>query len=68
MIGALAITLGVILFVVNIIIGYPIVVNIIIMVGIVTSNIPEGLLITLTVTLAIAWRRMADKKVLVKNM
>jgi sodium/potassium-transporting ATPase subunit alpha len=38
------------------------------MIGIVTGNIPEGLLITLTVTLALAARRMADVKVLVKNM
>lgn len=38
------------------------------MIGIVTGNIPEGLLITLTVTLALAAKRMADVKVLVKNM
>jgi sodium/potassium-transporting ATPase subunit alpha len=40
----------------------------VLLVGIVTGNIPEGLLITLTVTLALAARRMADVKVLVKNM
>jgi sodium/potassium-transporting ATPase subunit alpha len=38
------------------------------MIGLVTGNIPEGLLITLTVTLALAAKRMAAKKVLVKNM
>lgn len=61
MIGAFAIILGLLLFIINILIGYPFVINIIIMVGIVTSNIPEGLLITLSVTLALAARRMADK-------
>jgi len=68
MVGSIAISLGVLFFIINIIIGYDIVTNIILMIGIVTSNIPEGLLITLTVTLAIAARRMAAKKVLVKNM
>ena len=38
------------------------------MIGIVTGNIPEGLLITLTVTLALAAKRMSEVKVLVKNM
>lgn len=38
------------------------------MIGIITGNIPEGLLITLTVVLALAAQRMASVKVLVKNM
>lgn len=68
MVGIIAISMGILFFIINIIIGYDIITNIILMIGIVTGNIPEGLLITLTVTLALAARRMADKKVLVKNM
>jgi len=68
MVGCIAIGMGILFFIINFIIGYDIVTNIILMIGIVTGNIPEGLLITLTVTLALAARRMAAKKVLVKNM
>lgn len=38
------------------------------MIGIVVANVPEGLIITVTVTLALAAKRMSEKKVLVKNM
>src|SRR3569833_8711 len=68
MVGCIAVSMGILFFIIDFIIGYDIVTNIILMIGIVTGNIPEGLLITLTVTLALAARRMADKKVLVKNM
>lgn len=42
--------------------------NIIFMIGIIVANVPEGLLVTVTVCLAITAQRMARKKVLVKNM
>jgi sodium/potassium-transporting ATPase subunit alpha len=38
------------------------------MIGIVVANVPEGIIITMTVTLALAAKRMAIKKVLIKNM
>jgi sodium/potassium-transporting ATPase subunit alpha len=60
--------MGIFFFIIDFIIGYDIVTNIILMIGIVTGNIPEGLLITLTVSLALAAQRMANRKVLVKNM
>jgi sodium/potassium-transporting ATPase subunit alpha len=68
MVGIIASSMGVLFFIINIIIGYDYITNIILVVGLVTGNIPEGLLITLTVTLALAAKRMAAKKVLVKNM
>lgn len=60
--------MGLLFFVIDVLIGYTISTNIVLMIGIVTGNIPEGLLITLTVTLALAARRMSEVKVLVKNM
>ena len=68
MVSCIAVAMGILFFIINIIIGFDIITNIVLMIGIVTGNIPEGLLITLTVTLALAARRMAEKKVLVKNM
>lgn len=68
LVGIISISIGLLFFIINFIIGYDIVTNIILMIGITSGNIPEGLLITLTVTLALAAKRMADKKVLVKNM
>jgi sodium/potassium-transporting ATPase subunit alpha len=38
------------------------------MIGIIVANVPEGLLITTTVCLALTAKRMAEKKVLVKNL
>jgi sodium/potassium-transporting ATPase subunit alpha len=54
MIGGLAVGLGLLFFILNFIIGYRILTNIIFMVGIVVANVPEGLVITLTVSLALA--------------
>jgi sodium/potassium-transporting ATPase subunit alpha len=60
--------MGISFFVINFIYGYDIIKNIVFMIGIIVANVPEGLLITVTVTLALAAKRMAEKKVLVKNM
>lgn len=38
------------------------------MVGIIIANVPEGLVMTVTICLALTAKRMAEKKVLVKNM
>jgi sodium/potassium-transporting ATPase subunit alpha len=67
-VGSIAVGMGLLFFIIDICLGYTFSTNIVLMIGIVTGNIPEGLLITLTVTLALAARRMADVKVLVKNM
>lgn len=38
------------------------------MIGIIVANVPEGLLMTVTLSLALTAKKMADKYVLVKNM
>lgn len=48
--------------------GYDPVTNLIFMIGIIVANVPEGLLVTVTVCLALTAKRMAQKMVLVKNL
>lgn len=38
------------------------------MIGLIVANVPEGLFITVTVCLALAAKRMAERNVLVKNL
>jgi sodium/potassium-transporting ATPase subunit alpha len=68
LVGIMAIIMGLVFFVINFIYGYDILGNIILMIGIVVANVPEGIIITMTITLALAAKRMAVKKVLIKNM
>ena len=42
--------------------------NVVFAIGIIVANVPEGLLATVTVALALTARRMAKKYVLVKNL
>ena len=42
--------------------------NIIFAIGIIVANVPEGLLATMTVALALSAKRMSHKMVLVKNL
>jgi sodium/potassium-transporting ATPase subunit alpha len=67
-ISIIAICLGVTFFLIGVGIGYPIITNIIFSIGILVANVPEGLLATVTVSLALTAKRMANKFVLVKNM
>lgn len=67
-ISAIAIALGISFFILGIIIGYPIITDVIFAIGIIVANVPEGLLATVTVSLALTARRMAKKFVLVKNL
>lgn len=67
-ISAVAIILGVTFFVLGIIYGYDIITNLVFAIGIIVANVPEGLLATVTVSLALTAKRMAKKKVLVKNL
>lgn len=68
MVGIIAVSMGILFFIIDFILGYDFSTNIVLMIGIITGNIPEGLIITLTVVLALAAQRMASVKVLVKNM
>lgn len=51
---AIAISAGLFFFIVDFIYGYDIVTNIGFMIGIIVANVPEGLLITMTVCMALA--------------
>ena len=67
-ISAVAIFLGVSFFILGFIYGYDMITNLVFAIGIIVANVPEGLLATVTVSLALTAKRMAGKKVLVKNL
>ena len=48
--------------------GFEMIKNLVFAIGIIVANVPEGLLATVTVSLAMTAKRMASKYVLVKNM
>ncbi|CAK59780.1 unnamed protein product (macronuclear) [Paramecium tetraurelia] len=59
---------GVIFFVLGFAIGYPPITNLVFGIGIIVANVPEGLLATVTVALTLTAKKLAYKKVLVKNL
>jgi sodium/potassium-transporting ATPase subunit alpha len=67
-ISAVAISLGVIFFIFGLVYEYDIITNLVFAIGIIVANVPEGLLATVTVSLALTAQRMAGKMVLVKNL
>ena len=67
-ITAVALTLGILFFIMGLIYEYPIITNLVFAIGIIVANVPEGLLATVTVSLALTAQRMATKFVLVKNL
>lgn len=68
LISAVAITLGVVFFIIGLTNGTEIIKNVVFMIGIIVANVPEGLLATVTVSLALTAKRMHQKNVLVKNL
>jgi sodium/potassium-transporting ATPase subunit alpha len=67
-VSGVAIFLGVTFLILGFIYGYDPITNLVFMIGIIVANVPEGLLATVTVSLALTAKRMAKKKVLVKNL
>jgi sodium/potassium-transporting ATPase subunit alpha len=65
---AVAVTFGIIFLIILLAIGTGILQAAIFVIGIIVSNVPEGLLATITVMLALTAKRMAKKKCLVKNL
>ncbi|HEX7603560.1 MAG TPA: cation-transporting P-type ATPase, partial [Polyangiaceae bacterium] len=63
-----AVVMGAAFFAYGVAIGRPVWVNVVFMVGIIVANVPEGLLPTLTLALAMGGLRLAKKKVLVKSL
>ncbi len=64
----LAVVMGAAFFGYGLAIGRGIWINVVFMVGIIVANVPEGLLPTLTLALAMGGLRLAKKKVLVKSL
>ena len=67
-ISTIAISWGLIFFILGFIYGYDAITNLVFMIGIIVANVPEGLLMTVTLSLALTAKKMAEKMVLVKNM
>ncbi len=64
----IACTMGSGFFLYGVLSGKPLWVNLVFMMGIIVANVPEGLLPTLTLALAMGSLRMAKKKVLVTSL
>ena len=67
-ISSVAISLGVLFFIIGLIKGTEVITNIVFCIGIIVANVPEGLLATVTVSLTLSAKRMAKKQVLVKKL
>jgi len=67
-ISFIAIFLGISFFLVSVAIGNGVVGSLIFAIGIIVANVPEGLLPTVTLSLTMASRRMAQKNALIKNL
>lgn len=68
LISAMALAIGVVFLIVALAVGYPVLVAIVFVIGIVVANVPEGLLATVTVSLTLTAKRMAHKNVLIKSL
>ncbi|XP_048471386.1 potassium-transporting ATPase alpha chain 2 [Rhincodon typus] len=64
----MAVTVGLVFFVLALSLGYKLLDSIIFLIGIIVANVPEGLLATVTVSLTLTAKRMAKKNCLVKNL
>ena len=60
--------LGLVFFVIGMLIGIPFWANLMFAIGIIVANVPEGLLPTVTLSLALATQRMARRNALVRHL
>ena len=67
-IACVAVGLGILFFFLGLIVGFDLITNFIFALGIVVANCPEGLLSTVTVSLAITAKKMLSKNIMVKNL
>ncbi len=65
---AVAVGMGVMFFAYGVAVGRPLWTNVVFMLGIIVANVPEGLLPTLTLALAMGGLRLSKKRVLVKSL
>ena len=68
LIAALAVAIGLVVFVVGRFIGLSPSVSLIFAIGIIVANVPEGLLPTVTLAMAMAARRMGKRRTLVRHL
>ncbi|HTM22473.1 MAG TPA: HAD-IC family P-type ATPase, partial [Kofleriaceae bacterium] len=68
LVSAIAIGLGLVFFAAGWLLGNPFWTNLVFAIGIIVANVPEGLLPTITLGLAIAGRRMARRNALIKTL
>ena len=64
----IAVTMGVVFFIYGLLADRSLWVNLVFMMGIIVANVPEGLLPTFTLSLAMGSLRMAKRQVLVKSL
>jgi sodium/potassium-transporting ATPase subunit alpha len=67
-VATLAVILGTIFFAIGQAIGLPVWANVMFAIGIIVANVPEGLLPTVTLALALATQRMAKRNALVRHL
>ena len=67
-IAALAVGIGLAVFGIGTFIGLPVRVGLVFSIGIIVANVPEGLLPTVTLAMAMAARRMARRHTLVRHL
>ncbi|KAH8236073.1 hypothetical protein KR032_007408, partial [Drosophila birchii] len=63
-----AVVLGLSFFGIALMLGYSFIDAVVFLIGIIVANVPEGLLVTVTVCLTLTAKRMASKNCLVKNL
>lgn len=63
-----SVLIGVIMFGLGFAVGYPALINFVFSIGIIVANVPEGLIVEMTVGLTLTAKRLAEKKVLCKNI
>ena len=68
LVAALAVSVGVLVFAIGHFIGLPVGVTLVFSIGVIVANVPEGLLPTVTLALALAARRMAARRTLIRHL
>jgi sodium/potassium-transporting ATPase subunit alpha len=68
LVATLALVLGVVFFAIGQWIGLPFWANVMFAIGIIVANVPEGLLPTVTLALALATQRMARRNALIRHL
>lgn len=68
LISSWAIFLGILFFTLSIVMGYNWIDSIVFLIGVIVANVPEGLIATMTVSLTLTAKRMANKNCVVKHL